>query len=201
MIISFAGVMAMRLRILGMLTVTTVMGSFTPNAWPAFGPGEASGRANLASSEASRGDGHSEFKVLIWFRRADPLATFNYQVYDLRKGEFTSAVVAWIKDIDAKYPAYTAYTREVDLSIEKGKTEALKVGSVVKRELTVAAALSGVILGSPISGHNRPFETLRGTNSSAGQRTQPSRFSNDRSFLQTAPATFPVPLPYPRPHP
>jgi len=181
-----------------MLTLTTLIGAITPNAWPAFGPGEASGRANQARSEGSRGDGHAELKVLIWFRRADPLATFNYQVYDLRKGEFTSAVMEWIKDIDAKYPAYTAYTRDVDLSIEKGKTEALKVGSVIKRELTVAAALSGVILGSPISGHNRPFETLRGTNSSAGQRTQLSPFSPDRSFLHTAPPTFPVPFPYPR---
>ena len=41
-----------------------------------FGPGEAAAR-----SHAVRAD----FKVLVWYRRADPLATFKYVVYDVRK--------------------------------------------------------------------------------------------------------------------
>lgn len=164
-----------------------------------FGPGEAAARFNPPSSGSEPGHGHADFKVLVWYRRADPLATFKYQVYDLRKGEFTPAVAAWIKTVDAEYPTYTAFTREVYLNAENGKTDALKVGSVLKRELTVAAALSGVILGSPINNRDRPFESLRSSNASISRQT--GSLPNDRSFLNTSPAPFPVPMPYPRPHP
>jgi hypothetical protein len=164
-----------------------------------FGPGEAAARLNSPSSNFEPEPGHADFKVLIWYRRADPLATFKYQVYDLRMGEFTPAAAAWIKSVNANYPAYTAFPRDVYLSAENGKTDALKVGSVLKRELTVAAALSGVILGSPINSVARPFESIR--NSSASINRQTGSMSNDRSFLNTSPAPFPVPVPYPRPHP
>ncbi len=164
-----------------------------------FGPGEAAARFNPPSSGAENGHGHADFTVLVWYRRADPLATFNYQVYDLRKGEFTPAVVAWIKNVESRYPAYTAFTRDVNLGIETGKTDTLKVGSVVKRELTVAAALSGVILGSPINSGGRPFESFR--NPATSINRQSGLPSHDRSFLNTSLAPFPVPMPYPRPHP
>ena len=93
-----------------------------------LGPGEAAARSDPPLSGSAPGYAHADFKVLVWYRRADPLATFKYQVYDLRKGEFTPAVVAWIKTVNAKYPTYTAFTRDVDLSAENGKTDALKVG-------------------------------------------------------------------------
>ena len=47
-----------------------------------------------------------------------------------------------------KYPSYVVLVRTVDLSRERGQTEKLKVGSVIYRELLVAAAESGVILGA-----------------------------------------------------
>ena len=62
----------------------------------------------------------------MWYRRADPLVTFNYQVYNLRKGEFTPAVEAWMSEVHGKYPAYTAFTRDVNLNAEKGNTDALR---------------------------------------------------------------------------
>lgn len=189
----------MALRSFWMLTLPIGMVVGAPVIAFAFGPGEAAARSSSPSSSSDHEQRHADFKILVWYRRADPLATFKYQVYDVRKGEFTPAVVAWIKNVEAKYPAYTAFTRDVDLSVENGKTDALKVGSVVKRELTVAAALSGVILGSPINGGGRPFESLRSARSSTNRQTGPS--SLDRSFLNTSPGLFPVPIPYPRPHP
>ena len=167
--------------------------------WAAFGPGEAARGANQAPSDVRPTHEHADYKVLIWYRRADPLATFHYQVYDVRRGEFSAAVVAWIKNVDAKYPAYIAYSRDVNLGVEEGKTDSLKVGAVIKRELTVAAALSGVMLGSPINSRGRPFESLR--NAGTGTNRHSGPLSSDRSFLQARPAPFPVPMPYPRPHP
>jgi hypothetical protein len=41
-----------------------------------FGPGEAAAR-----SQSVRAD----FKVLFWYRHGDPLTTFKYVIYDLRK--------------------------------------------------------------------------------------------------------------------
>ncbi len=103
-----------------------------PKAAVAFGPGEAAAKSQAASSGERPAGGNAEVKVLVWYRRADPLATFKYQVYDLRKGDYTRAVDAWIKDVQAKYPAYIAFIRDVDLSVEKGKSDSLKVGSVIK---------------------------------------------------------------------
>ena len=72
---------------------------------------------------------------MVWYRRDGPLDTFKYQVYDVRKGQYTPAVDVWIQLLRTKYPAYDVMIREVDLTREQGETESLKVGSVVKREL------------------------------------------------------------------
>ena len=104
------------------LTLLIGLVAGTPGVAAAFGPGEA---ARHVSSHCRRtGEqkiDHADFKVVFWYRRADPLATFKYQVYDVRKGEYTPAVEAWIQNVQSKYPAYTAFTRDVDLSIEKGR--------------------------------------------------------------------------------
>jgi hypothetical protein len=155
-----------------------------------LGPGEAAAR-----SQPVRAD----FKVLVWYRRADPLASFKYVVYDVRKGEYSPAVAAWLKDVQTKYPAYVTLSRDVDLDREKGKTDLLKVGAVIKRELMVAASLSGVEIGG--MGHIYRAPSISSPNRSPGLNRQPGAISNDRSFLNNAPTTFPVPIPYSRPHP
>ena len=77
-----------------------------------------------------------------------PLETFKYQIYDVRKGEYTPAVDAWVQLMRTKYTAYYVAIRDVDLAREHGDTDQLKVGAVVKRELMVAAALEGVVVGN-----------------------------------------------------
>lgn len=145
-----------------------------------------------------------DFKVVVWYRRDDPLGTFKYEVYDVRKGEYTKPVDAWVRNIETKYPAYFVVVRGVDLKREHGDTEQLKVGSVVKRELMVAAAMSGVFLGgalpTPASGLqgarlSTPTTTLGSSNRPLGSA------GIDRSYLNPPPTPFPVPVPYPRPHP
>jgi hypothetical protein len=165
------------------------------HATAGFGPGEAAARPRITP----RARRNADFKVLFWYRRADPLASFKYQVYDSRKGEYTPAVEAWVKDVQVKYRAYTAFIRDVDLGVEKGKTDSLKVGAVITRELSVAAALSGVIVGSPISSYGRQVQRLQNQRPPIERRA--STLTIDRSFLNLSPAPFPVPMPYPRPHP
>ena len=96
--------------------------------------------------------GHTDFKVVVWYRRDRPLDTFKYQVYDLRKGQYTPAVDVWIQLPRTKYPGYDVTIREVDLAREQGETESLKVGSVIKRELMAAAALEGIVIGDTVPG-------------------------------------------------
>jgi hypothetical protein len=88
--------------------------------------------------------------------------------------------------------------RAVDLRRERGETEKLKVGSVIYRELLIAAAQSGVVLGAPM-------QISSGPPASAGRaaRTNPPAMlgGGDRSYLNPSPPSFPVPVPYPRPHP
>lgn len=146
-----------------------------------------------------------DFKVVFWFRRDRPLDTFKYQVYDVRKGEYTSAVDAWFDLMRAKHPDYVAFTRDVDLAQEKGKTEERKLGSVIMRELTAAAGLAGVLVGGPPVGLSSPSPHWRSRPSAPSARTalpyssgpEPSRSVD----LGPPPYTFPVPMPYPRPHP
>jgi hypothetical protein len=150
----------------------------------AFGPGEAAGSPRPRPPRA-------DFMVLIWYRRDDPLGTFQQQVYDVRKGEYTPAVEEWVESMRAKYPSYLVLVRPVDLGRERGETEKLKVGSVIHRELMVAAASAGVFLAAPVN---------IGPGSIAGQRQTP-RLSQmpapDRSFLSNGPNGLNIPV-YPR---
>jgi hypothetical protein len=137
--------------------------------------------------------------VLVWYARAHPLDSFQYQVYDVRKGEYTPAVDTWIALVRKEYLAFVLITRDVDLRYERGDTEALKVGSVVTRDLLAAAAIAGVVTnaGRSIgpgprareSGLRTPLMPGRGPAGARGIDLNPSRMP------------FPVPYPYPRPHP
>jgi hypothetical protein len=158
-----------------------------------YGPGEAAGSSQRGQAAAA------DFKVLVWYRRDDALGTFKYQTYDLRTGEYSAAVDAWIKDIPVKYPAYIVLVRNVDLKREKGETEQLKVGSVIKRELMVAAAMSGVAIGEGF--RSRPGPTYLGPSQGFSANRSAALPKTDRSFLNQNPPSFPVPVPYPRPHP
>jgi hypothetical protein len=159
----------------------------------ALGPGEAAGgprSGRAARSLPSRAD----YVVLVWYRRSDPLGTFQDQVYDVRKGEYSEAVDSWIKEIRTKYPAYQVLVRTVDLSRERGETEKLKVGSVIYRELMMAAAQSGVVLGAPLSISPGPYA---GPSQAPRIHRMPAP---DRSFLNPSPNSLSLPV-YPRTRP
>ncbi len=158
------------------------------------GPGEAGG----GHRSVGRGPVRADFVVLIWYRRNDPLGTFKYQSYDVRKGEYTGAVDEWITLMRQKHPAYLVLVRSVNLSRERGATEPLKVGSVIHRELLIAAAESGVILGAPMQISAGP-SAAGGRAARSNPPAMPGR--GDRSYLNPSSPSFPVPVPYPRPHP
>jgi hypothetical protein len=168
-----------------------------------FGPGEAG--AHSASQRAGeRVAEKADFKVLVWYRKRDPLGTFKYEIYDVRKGEYTAEVDEWIKDVQTKFPGYYVVKRNVDLSRETGQTELLKVGSVISRELAVAAGSAGIVIGPGRSASSSLFTGAgtgpRNTGSQRGpsRRGLPGATSRDRDYL-TPPATpFPIPVPFPR---
>jgi hypothetical protein len=158
----------------------------------ASGPGEAARHAERA-----------DFKVLIWYRKDDTLGSFKFEIYDVRKGEYTAAVDEWIKNIREKFPAYYVALRDVNLKREKGATEMLKVGKVIDREVAVAAGLAGIFIG-PGGSTSRPadFGVFGGPSAGASSRSSEMRRSPslpgvDRSFLNRPPTLFPVPVPIP----
>jgi hypothetical protein len=160
----------------------------------AFGPGEAAG-GPPARQAVKALPGRADFVVLVWYRRDNPLATFQSQTYDARKGQYTAAVDDWVQAIRTKYPAYLVVVRAVDLSRVAGETEQLKVGSVIHRELLIAAAASGVVLGEPLRISPGP---PAGPNQAARVNPLPA-VGGDRSFLNPTP-TAPAfnPYVYPR---
>ena len=158
----------------------------------AAGPGEAAGRKNSAGVNVTNLAG-ADHVVLIWYRRDQPLETFQYQSYDVRKGEYTPAVDDWIALMHAKHPRYLVLVRKVDLSRERGETDQLKIGSVIHRELLIAAAEAGVFLDAPLQLGPGPFT---GQNQAPSVNRMPSGPRTDRSFLNS-PSTPSIPV-YPR---
>ena len=106
----------------------------------------------------------------------------------MRKGEYTPAVEDWVRNTRTKYPSYRVPVRAVDLSRERGgRTEKLKVGSVIHRELLIAAAQAGVFLG--LAGQHRAV--LAGQSQASGANQMPPP---DRSFLEPGPNNLNIPV-------
>jgi hypothetical protein len=167
-------------------------------------PDATGSQANLASRPAATPE-EIGFKVAVWYRRDQPLDTFKYQVYDVRKGQYTPAVDAWVQLMRTKYTAYHVTIRDVDLAHELGETESLKVGAVVKRELMAAAALEGVVVGDGVPGFQVPAIAPRTGLPAApgriGRPAPPGLGARGLNELNPPAPSFPVPVPYPRPHP
>ena len=161
--------------------------------------------AQTAPPKPDAGAGSADFRVVVWYRRDQPLDTFKYQAYDQRKGEYTPAVDDWITLLRTKYPAYQVRVRDVFLDREKGATEALKVGSVIHEELLGAAAFQGVFLGTPtLRPPARPLiprTEVQALPAVLGRPAPPGAAFPNRGYLNPPAPSFPVPVPYPRPHP
>lgn len=183
------------------------MKHYTPSvvllAWLIVAVGSLSAFAGQgpAQPEAPR---RADYKVAFWYRRDRPIETFQYQIYDVRKGEYTRAVDDWTTMMRKKYPGYEVAVRDVNLESETGPNEARKVGAVIHRELLAAAAEVGVFVG-PL-GNSAPSAPTYRTPDILG-RMGPARVVPPYSPLgpmfdqNAAPRGFPVPMPYPRPHP
>jgi hypothetical protein len=165
----------------------------------ASSPGEVAARSLLATAlRAAKGP---DFKVLVWYRKTDSLGTFKFEIYDLRKGEYTPQVDAWIKNVQTNYPAYYAAVRDVDLKREKGATDLLKVGKVINRELVVAASLAGIAIGSG-EADSRPAghgifgrAPAAGFSQESGLTRSPSSARLNRDYLNRSTTAYPIPVP------
>ena len=188
-------------RCVGPLTTVLLAAAIAIASSPipaAAGPGEAGG--GRGTSSPSRPDLTGvNFVVLVWYRGDAPLETFQYQTYDVRKGEYTAAVNAWIDQIRRKYPRYVVHADPVRLSRERGATEKLKVGSVIHRELLLAAARSGVVLGAPMRLSPGPAPTRPSTAKPDVWTESPG--AGGSSNLNLPGQYMPFPVPYVRPHP
>jgi hypothetical protein len=162
------------------------------------GPGEAARRGPTAGSTRVGVD----YIVLVWYRDDDALGTFQDQTYDVRKGEYTAAVDDWLELMRAKHPRYVVRVLEVRLDRERGDTERLKVGSVIHRELLLAAARSGVILGAPMQIGPGPYATQRPSpRMNVRPGTPGAGGASGINLPSDSARSSPFPVPYPRPHP
>jgi hypothetical protein len=176
-------------RAVVVMIVSTAIANAAVNA---AGPGQAAGGRKSAGATATNLAG-ADHVVLVWYRREQPLETFQTQSYDVRKGEYTPAVDEWIALMHAKHPGYVVLVRKVDLSRERGDTDQLKIGSVIHRELLIAAAEAGVFLDTPLQLGPGPFT---GQSRSPSVNQMPAGPRTDRSFLNS-PSTPSIPV-YPR---
>lgn len=152
-----------------------------------------------AITTAAAASNQPDFKVVAWYDRAAPVATFRYQTYDLRKGDYTPAVDEWVAMMRARFPHYEVVVRDVDLTREEGPTETRKVGAVIHRELLAAAAAEGLFLNPAASVREVVAREPSTTRLIPIDRPSPVRFASPSSYA--IPWNYPFPVPYPRPFP
>jgi hypothetical protein len=172
-------------------------------SWDLF-PAEL--REDVARTKAH--PARSDPVIAFWLERHDPLGTLRHQVYDARKGEYTTAVDDWILMIRRQYPDYLAYTRRVDVNRSDLATTVEK--TVAKERAEIADALAPRLrrewlrsatpysMGGAYPWTRRPWGES-GPSPSAGIWRAPAAGST--SAGGPPPYLYPVPYPYPRPHP
>jgi hypothetical protein len=147
---------------------------------------------------APRGD----LAVVFWCDWRDPLATLKYQVYDVRKGEYTEAVADWMEMVSRSYPDYAVFRRDVNLGARK---RGPVVDELVANERKRMASAETMIAAARAEAARR---TVRGASEAARStraRSLQSRatISLDSVYRATPGSTylFPTPMPHPKPHP
>jgi hypothetical protein len=183
------------------LVVALILGLLPP---PAGQPPATPLRAAPGDQAAAQAPGppapRPDLEIVFWYEERRPLDTFRYQVYDVARGEFTPAVEAWLAQLRARYPRYTAYVRAVDLSREAADTRNHKIGSVIIQEFLAVGTEHGYDFGGFVPG--RPPRAPAATARRPPPVVPPPAFRTIRSTVPAAAALpFPTPLPYPRPHP
>lgn len=155
-----------------------------------------------------------DYRLAILYERSDPLFSFQFRVYNMRKGEYTPEVDAWLARIEKQYPRYHAYVRDIVLKDEPdGNSPERAVASAVLREhLAVAGPGQGFgirdtygIFGRAASSNFQPDASGQ-PKGAAGMRSRPgtSNVISPRAApgsMQPPAYLFPNPFPYPRPHP
>jgi hypothetical protein len=166
----------------------------------------------------------ADYAVVFWYARSDPMNSMRHQIYDVRKGQYTPAVVQWVETLPAKYPAYAAYVKEVRLDPESPASEKKQLATVILQEygekggpyggygLRDAGGLYGGAnlhsLIRPGADFSRPVPDVRigaGTYLRGyGFVASPGANRIPGYLLSTSPGTsapMPFPYPYVRPHP
>jgi tetratricopeptide (TPR) repeat protein len=75
-----------------------------------------------------------DFKVVFWYDRTRPADPLRHQAYDLRKGAYTPAVDAWVRESATKWPNLVVRVVEVRLSREPGRSERDELDAAIARE-------------------------------------------------------------------
>lgn len=153
--------------------------------------------------------------VAVYFDRSDPRSTFRWQAYDLRRGEFTPEVDAWLARVRGDYPHYRAYLLDVTLADWPGSTPGERLAAAVESE-RLGATLTHLRAREDVPARPAP-EGYAPIQFSFGPSPPelrdlaiglPAAYRRDfgpplgaSGAMASPSAPFPVPMPYPRPHP
>jgi hypothetical protein len=165
-----------------------------------------------------------DYKIAYWYRRSDPLNTFRFRAYDLRKGQYTAAVDRWLQTMQADHPDYAAYVKDLRLKPDSVEGEGKQIATAILQENiaqggpnggTGVRDLYGIYGGglnrllSPGLGPARPlpgrddgvslYSRGYGFIKSPGANRPPGFLASPYQGSQGIPGPFP--FPYVRPHP
>ncbi|SIO66550.1 hypothetical protein SAMN05444166_8125 [Singulisphaera sp. GP187] len=171
----------------------------------------AQGVASTPGEPAPR----SGYKVAFLYDRTRPTPTFQYQVYDLGKGQYDhQAVSRWLDVIKARFPDYAAYIKDIPTGHEPGTDERAALMTAIaqekqKVESTFLRALTNEPTRPPTDYERLMHPSISGYNPNPVRSTGRSVFSSPLGgswrfeYAPPSPSypSSPFPYPYPRPHP
>jgi len=142
-------------------------------------PGAAGSNGDAALPEANRpaatravDHGGSTTRIAFWYRKREPERSFQYQVYDVRRGQSTRAVEEWLAVMRTRYPAYVAEFIDAD-SAEATVAAIAREREIVRVRQSRVDKIDGESLGRYLSRPLASWEPRR-TSPEVRQRKLPT---------------------------
>lgn len=142
-----------------------------------------------------------DFKIVCWFKRSNPVNTFQSMTYDVGKGQYTAKVDEWLEMMHEHFPNYRAYVKPVWLKTKDPVALEETLAGVVRHERLMAGGEdadyippNATFISASVGYEPSAARTTGGT------RTIPGSSGGPAAFVPQ-PYSFPNPYPYVRPHP
>lgn len=164
-------------------------------------PSPLSAAGAAAEKKATEAPSKPDFKLVCWFKRSNPVNTFQCMPYNVGKGQYTAKVDEWLEMMHEHFPNYRAYVKPVWISTKEHVDVEETLAGVIRHERMMAGGedVDYIPQNSTILSASVGYEPSA-TQANRGSMTIPGSGGGAAAYVPQ-PYPFPNPFPYTRPHP